>query len=117
MSTESLPLWVTIPGSVLLVVGGLMTVAGSVGLLRFPNFFARMHGLALGNSAGVGSILLTSMLASSAFAGRPMLHELLIAALVIATAPMMSILLLQAALYRNRARQASGPSAPDKAAP
>lgn len=108
MTADSLPLWVTIPGSLLLVIGGLTTLAGSIGLLRFADFFARLHGPALGNSLGLGCVLLTSMLTASAFAGRVWIHEILIAVLVFATAPITSILLVQAALYRNRVRGARG---------
>lgn len=113
MNVDSLPLWVTVPGSLLLVIGGLITLTGSVGLLRLPNFFARLHAPALSNTLGAASVLLTSMLSSSAFAGSLMVHELLIAILVFATAPITSILLVQAALYRNRARDTTGRPPPD----
>jgi multicomponent K+:H+ antiporter subunit G len=105
MITQSLPLWVTIPGSVLLVLGGLATVVGSLGLLRLSDFFSRMHGPSMTNTAGAGAILIASMLTSSALVGRPSLHELLIALLVVLSAPVTSIMLLQAALYRDRARR------------
>jgi multicomponent K+:H+ antiporter subunit G len=106
MNASSLPLWVTIPGTVLVVLGGLTTLVGSLGLLRLPNFFARMHGPSMTNTVGAGSILIASMLTSSALAGRPSLHELLITLSVLMSAPVTSIVLLQAALYRNRARNA-----------
>jgi multicomponent K+:H+ antiporter subunit G len=44
MTPATLPLWVTIPGTVLLVLAGLTTLIGSFGLLRLPDFFSRMHG-------------------------------------------------------------------------
>jgi multicomponent K+:H+ antiporter subunit G len=104
MNAQSLPLWVTIPGTVLLVLGGLTTLVGSLGLLRFKDFFARMHGPSMTNTVGAGSVLIASMLTSSALIGRPTLHELLIAVAVLMSAPITSILLVQAALYRNKAR-------------
>jgi multicomponent K+:H+ antiporter subunit G len=100
----SLPLWVTIPGTVLLVVGGLTTVVGSLGLLRLGDFFSRMHGPSMTNTVGAGAVLIASMLTSSALVGRPSVHELLIALSVFMSAPVTSILLVQAALYRNRKR-------------
>lgn len=105
MSPQYFPLWVTIPGSILLVLGGLATVVGSLGMLRLPDFFSRMHGASMTNSAGVGAILIVSMLASTALENRPILHELLIALLVFVSAPVTSMMLVQAALYRNRARR------------
>ena len=104
MTIDTFPLWVTIPGTVLLVLAGLAIVAGSLGLLRFPDFFTRVHGPSMSSTAGAAGVLLTSMLSSSAIAERFMFHELLIAALLVITAPVTSIVMLQAALYRNRAR-------------
>ena len=60
--TAQLPLWVTIPGTLLLIAGGLLTVIGSIGLVRLPDFFARMHGPSLGNTLGAGCVLISSML-------------------------------------------------------
>ena len=104
MTVDTFPLWVTIPGTVLLVCAGLAIVAGSLGLLRFSDFFARVHGPALTATGGAAGVLLTSMLCSAAIAGRPMFHEVVIALLLVGTTPLTSIVMVQAALYRNRAR-------------
>ena len=108
MSAHALPLWVTIPGTLLLVLGGLTTLIGSLGLLRLGDFFARMHGPSMTNTVGAGTILVVSMLTSSAILGRPSVHELLITFLLLMSAPLTSIMLVQAALYRNRARNGAG---------
>ena len=105
MTATPLPLWVTIPGTALLVLAGLTTLVGSLGLLRLPDFFSRMHGPSMTNTVGTGATLVASMLVSSALAGRPILHELLITLFVSGSAPVTSIMLLQAALYRGKARQ------------
>lgn len=102
---DALPLWVTIPGSLLLVVAGMTTLIGSIGLLRFRDFFQRMHGPSMTNTVAAGATLVTSMLVASAVAARPILHELLITLFVGGSAPLTSILLVQAALYRNKARR------------
>ena len=104
MNADALPLWATIPGTLLLVLGGLTTLVGSLGLLRLGDFFSRMHGPSMTNTVGAGAVLIASMLASSALAGRPGLHELLITLAVFMNAPVASIVLLQAALYRNKVR-------------
>ncbi len=109
---SALPLWVTIPGSVLLVMGGLASLLGSFGLLRFKDFFARMHGPSMSNTVGVGSVLLASMLNSSALAGFPSVKELLIALFMVVSGPVVAVILMQAAQYRNRARQASQSAQP-----
>jgi multicomponent K+:H+ antiporter subunit G len=104
VTAETLPLWVTVPGTVLLVIAGMATLIGSFGLLRLRDFFSRMHGPSMTNTVGVGATLVTSMLVSSALAGSPILHELLITLFVSMSAPVTAILLLQAALYRNKVR-------------
>lgn len=104
MTTAILPLWVTIPATVLLVLAGLTTLIGSFGLLRLPDFFSRMHGPSMTNTVAAGATLVASMLVSSAIVGRPIIHELLITLFVSMSAPITAIMLLQAALYRNKAR-------------
>jgi multicomponent K+:H+ antiporter subunit G len=109
--TATLPLWVTIPGTVLLVLAGLTTLIGSFGLLRLPDFFSRMHGPSMTNTLAAGATLVSSMLVSSAIAERPIIHELLITLFVSVSAPITGIMLLQAALYRNKARRSDDVSA------
>ena len=99
--TGGLPLWVTVPGTLLLVVGGLVTLIGSLGLVRLPDFYSRMHGPSMGTTIGTASVLLASLLVSTATTGRPVVHELLITMLVLMSAPVSSMMLLKAALYRE----------------
>jgi multicomponent K+:H+ antiporter subunit G len=106
MTPFDLPLWAAAPASVLLVIGGLTTLIGSFGLLRLPDFFARMHGPTMGNTLGVGCVLVASMLCSSATAGRPVVHEVLITLFIVMSSPVTSMMLMSAAFYRNKARKA-----------
>ena len=103
-----MPLWVTIPGTLLLVCGGLLTVIGSAGLVRLPTFFARMHGPSLGNTVGAGCLLISSMLTSSALLERAVLHELVIAGCMFISSPVTAMMLMRAAVYRDLARKRSG---------
>ena len=104
MTAAMLPTWVTVPGTILLVLGGVTTLIGSLGLLRLHDFFSRMHGPSMTNTLAVGAVLVVSMLVSSALAGRPVIHELLVTLFVTASSPVTSIMLVQAALYRDKAR-------------
>ena len=61
MTGADLPLWVTVPGTLLLVTGGLVTLIGSLGLLRLPDFYARLHGPSMGNTIGTFTVLVASM--------------------------------------------------------
>lgn len=104
MTAATLPLWVTIPGTILLTLAGLATLIGTLGLLRLRDFFQRMHGPSMTNTAAAGAAVVASMLVSSALAGRPIFHELLITLFVSTSAPVTAVMLMQAALYRNKAR-------------
>lgn len=99
---DTLSPWVAIPAAVLLIFAGLLTLVGSLGLLRLKSFYARMHSPTLGATLGTGCVLIASMLVSSAVTHRFMIHELLIAAFMTMTAPVTAILLMRAA--RSRAR-------------
>ena len=72
---DTLPLWASIPASVLLVLGGLLALTGSAGLLRFRTFYARIHAPTLGNTMGCGCVLAASILVFSALSSRPVFHE------------------------------------------
>lgn len=106
MTDAELPLWVTVPGTFLLVLGGLLALVGSIGLLRLPHFYARMHPPTMGTTLGAGCVLIASMLVSSALAGRPVVHELLITLFIVMTAPVTAMLLMRAAIYRGGVRLA-----------
>lgn len=96
-----LPLWASVPASILLITGGLLALTGSLGLLRLRSFYARMHGPSMGNTLGTGCVLIASMLVASALAHRPVVHEILITLFMVMTSPVTAMLLMQAALYRG----------------
>jgi multicomponent K+:H+ antiporter subunit G len=103
--------WIAVPVALLLVAGGLLTLVGSLGLVRLRDFQARMHGASMGGTLGLGSLILASVAASSAAAGRFMPHALLLTVLVVMTAPATAMLLMRASL--DRARSKSGAAARD----
>jgi multicomponent K+:H+ antiporter subunit G len=102
MNPVDVPLWAALPAALLLVAGSALALIGSLGLLRLPDFPARMHGPTLGNTLGLACVLLASVLVASADGERLVLQEILIAGLVILTSPVSATLLMQAALYRQR---------------
>ena len=71
---------------------------GGVGLLRFPDFYMRLHAPTKASTLGVGGVLLAS-LALSWLRGEPGLHELLITLFVFITAPVSANLMAMAALH------------------
>jgi len=93
--------WLAVPIIFLLVTGGLITLIGALGLLRLKNFYQRIHGPAVYITVGTGCFLVASMLYSSAALQRPVVHELLITGFVLLTAPVVSMLLMRSAVYRD----------------
>jgi multicomponent K+:H+ antiporter subunit G len=102
MTATTLPWWVSVPAAILLIGGGLLTLTGSIGLLRLRDFYSRMHPPTMGTTLGTGSVLVASMLVSSAALHRPVIHELLITLFVLMTAPVTAILLMRAARRRSK---------------
>jgi multicomponent K+:H+ antiporter subunit G len=98
------PVWAALPAGILLIVAGLLALIGSLGLLRMPDFFARLHPPAMGTTLGLGCVLIASMLVSSGVAGRAVIHELSITLFVVMTAPVTAMMLVRAAVYRSDRR-------------
>jgi len=84
--------------AVMLVVGGGFALVGAIGMLRFPDFFMRLHAPTKASTLGVGGVLLASVAANWG-QGHFGLHELLITLFVFITAPVSANLLSKAALH------------------
>jgi multicomponent K+:H+ antiporter subunit G len=56
----------------------------------------------MGTTLGLGFTLIASMLLFSALESRPVLHEIVIAVFMIVTTPVTFMLLVRAALHRDR---------------
>lgn len=82
----------------LLLVGAFFTLVGSIGLVRLPDFFMRLHAPTKASTLGLGSLLIASMIQAAA-EGRAGMAELLITLFVFITAPVSANLMAQAALH------------------
>ena len=110
-SLHVLPWWAALAVALLLVLGGLIALIGALGLWRLQDFFQRMHGPAITVTLGAGCILVASMLYFSVSGSRWVVHELLISAFVLMTAPVVAMLIMRAAVYREmRERKKELPS-------
>ena len=98
MSLDTLPVSLQIFLALLLVVGGCFALVGAIGLLRFPDFYMRLHAPTKATTLGVGGVLITSMVVSWT-RGEVGLHELLITLFLFVTAPVSANLMAQAALH------------------
>ena len=98
-----LPLWAEIVTGVFAVVGAAFAAIGSFGLVRLPTFFRRIHAPTLGATVGVWSLTIATIVYFSVQGHSLFLHAVLIAGFVALTAPVTTIFLVRAALFRARA--------------
>ncbi len=115
-ASADIPLWAALPVALLVLAGAALGLVGSIGLLRLRSFYERLHAPTLATTLGIGAILAGSMLFFTVLQTRPVLHEVLIAAVVVVTTPVTLMLLARAALQRDRAEgstQVPGAAAPE----
>lgn len=82
-----------------LVGGAGFALIGSIGLMRLPDFFSRLHGPTKATTLGVGGTLVASALYFSVHGDGVSLHELLIMLFLFITAPVSAHLMAKAALH------------------
>jgi len=97
-----LPAWAALATAFCVLIGALLTFIGSLGLIRLQVFYERVHAPTLGTTLGTGFVLFASMIFFSALQGRLAIHEILIAVFLTVTTPVTLMLLVQAALLRDR---------------
>lgn len=86
--------------SFFLLTGAGFALIGSIGLVRLPDFFSRLHGPTKSTTLGVGSMLIASATHFSVGPGTS-LHELLVTMFLFMTAPVSAHMLCKAALHLN----------------
>lgn len=107
---SELPFWIDVLAAVLVVVGVVFALVGSIGLAKLSDFLKRLHGPTKASTLGVGCVLIASML-YFAGTGRPALHELLITLFVFLTAPVSAHLLVKAAMRLDQRLRPPDPPA------
>lgn len=91
--------WIELLLSLLVVLGGLFMLVGSIGLSRLPDFYSRLHGPTKGTTLGVGSLLVASMIFFTLQDRIFTIHELLITLFLFISAPISAHMLAKAALH------------------
>lgn len=110
IQAPDLPLWAALAVGLLVLLGAVITLIGTIGLVKLRRtFYERVHPPTLGSTLGTGCILIASMITFSVTQSRPVVHEILIAVFVTLTTPVTLMLLARAALYRDRSEGASVP--------
>lgn len=108
IQAPDLPFWAALIVAILILTGSVLTLIGSLGLVRLRSFYQRAHAPGIGATLGTGCILAGSMVCFSVLQSRPVIHEILIAVFVTITTPVTLMLLSRAALYRDRTEDVAG---------
>ncbi|MGA1561704.1 MAG: Na+/H+ antiporter subunit G [Gammaproteobacteria bacterium] len=85
--------------AILVLVGAVFTLIGSLGLARLQDFYTRLHGPTKATTLGVGSLLIASAVYFSTQGDGVSLHEILVTIFLFITAPVSAHLLAKAALH------------------
>ncbi len=93
-----MPSWLQWTVAGLLCIGGTFALVGAIGMVRFPDFFMRLHAPTKATTLGVGGVLLASLV-TSWWRGDWALTGLLIALFLFITAPVSANLMAQAAIH------------------
>jgi len=87
---------------VLLVGSGILVLVAALGLWRLPDFFLRMHAPALASTLAAWVVTFASIVHFSTRGAGLALHVWLIIIVLSVTAPVTTIVLARAALFRRR---------------
>jgi multicomponent K+:H+ antiporter subunit G len=74
-------------------------LVGSIGLVRFPDFYSRLHAPTKATTLGLGAFLVASLIHFGMGPGKASLHEPLVVLFLFMSAPVSAYLLAKAALH------------------
>ena len=93
--------WIDLAVSVFLVAGAIFVLVESLGLVKLPDFYTRLHGPTKATTLGMGCLLVGSMTLVTNQQGYLSLHELLITLFLLITAPVTAHMLAKTALHHK----------------
>lgn len=98
--------------SILLIIGGLAALIGAIGMLRFNDFYMRMHGPAMSSTIGIGCCIIASIIFYWFHTGSLGLQPLVLMVLVVVTTPISAHLLTMSAMHMKLPRQSNTKGGP-----
>ena len=87
--------------SLLIVLGGIFVLVGSLGLIKLPDLMTRLHAPTKATTLGLGGVLVGSMLFFLGVEGELSIHEMLISLFLFITAPVSAHFIAKAWLHRH----------------
>ena len=97
-----MPALLEIVVAALLLGSGVVVLLAAIGLWRLPDFFSRMHAPALASTLAAWLVTFACIVHFGAREGGAALHVWLIIIVLSITAPVTTIVLARAALFRRR---------------
>lgn len=104
----ALPVWADVLIGVLLIISGLLSLTGALGMVRIREFFTRIHPLALGSTLAIWCLGAALVLFFSLTYETLVLRAWLVVVFMAITVPVTVVLLARAALFRRRASGEDG---------
>jgi multicomponent K+:H+ antiporter subunit G len=101
-AAAQLPVWADVLIALMLVISGATALVGSLALVKFSDFYKRLHGPAKATTLGVGGVLIASCVYFSVRGATLSVHEFLITLFLFLTTPVSAHLLVKAAMHMAR---------------
>jgi multicomponent K+:H+ antiporter subunit G len=87
--------------SSLLLLGGLFILIGSLGLIKLPDFYMRLHGPTKATTLGMASLLIAAMVFFANSDQGVSVKEILITLFLLLTAPISGYMLIKSAIHHK----------------
>lgn len=87
--------------SILLLIGGAFVLVGSIGLVKMPDFFMRLHGPTKATTLGMACLLTASMVFFSNTQADLSMKEILISLFLLLTAPISGYMMIKSAIHHK----------------
>jgi len=87
--------------SILLLVGGCFILVGSIGLVKMPDFFMRLHGPTKATTLGMALLLISAMMLLSSTQETLSVKEILISLFLLLTAPISAYMMIKSAIHHK----------------
>jgi len=96
-------MFLEILNSLLIIAGSFFTFVGSLGLLKLPDIYTRLHGPTKAGTLGIGLVLLASTIYFSDILGHLSIIQVMVAIFLLLTAPISAHIIAKAALHKKNA--------------
>lgn len=94
-------MWVELIISIFMLAGGVFILVGSIGVIRMPDVYIRLHGPTKATTLGMAGILIGAMIFFSYTDQGLRIKALLISVFLFLTAPVSGHMLMKSALHRR----------------